>query len=310
MNLVLSLTSRKKPAETYVVLLWLLVFIVAAAPVSALAVEKVEPTLQVTDIPDENSNSFTFRTDWETSVGDLVLIQYCSPAFNSVSDRTGYFVFEIASEDPFYEARCSVVFAALNNESLTTLEVMGRIYEVQYEEGEWPDKTRYAIASDMSGEIINQRAIPVEAYTESTNDVKQLLLLPPSEYQSKTSQYVELVKERNTRVARERAIAEERRRKERETGGKIALVIAVAFGIFLLLGAIGICIEIYSSGVIQRGFRKGLEATTNKVQTTKKLYRRRRSFNTAKELSLWVELRDKGEITQEEFERKKRDLME
>lgn len=309
MYFVLSLIHTKNTSRTHAALLWLFCALLATVPAAALSVEEVEPKFEATERHTEYSDRFVFDTCWETSLGEFRIYQICSPVRNygPASVRDGYIAFEISNEKIFSIARCSANFSAPKEPGIT-LDVLGQEYSGGF------DDSRWSISSAVAERLKNQLPISVKASTGSPNDPVELLLLPPAQYQISANRYIEFVEQENVRIARETAIREEERKRKRkqrrETAEKVGNVIMVIFAVFLLLGVLGICLGIYRSRVIQKGFRKSLDVTSEKIEKTKQLYRRRRSLSTAKELSLWVELRDKGEITQEEFEKRKRDLME
>ena len=314
MDLVLSLIRTKNTAKAHAALLWLFCAYVAAVPDAAFAVEEVEPTFEATEPTQKwyDSSQFDLNTYWTTSIGDFKLLQDCRPYSRRYDlGDLGENVFEIASpsEQDTYRAACKVYFI-VPDEPGKTLGILGQVHN---------RSNRFTLGFEAIKKLNNQEPILIRQYdggialrevSDAGNGPTEILLLPPPNYSYEISRFIEFVKTEGIRADEERATREQERKQRKETAEKVGIVIMAVLAVFFALGVLGFCLQIYNSRVIQKGFRKSLDATSEKIEKTKQLYRRRRSFSTAKELSLWVELRDKGEITQDEFEKRKRNLME
>ena len=307
MDLVFSLIRTKNTAKAHVTLLWVFCAYLAAVPDAAFAVEEVEPKFEATE-NHEWTSSFDFDTYWATSIGDFKLLQDCR-LYSKFSDlRENVFEIESPGKQDIYRAACRVFFI-VPTEPDRTLEILAQVQN---------RSNRFTLGFEVIKKLKNKQPILIRQYdkgiasreaSDAGNGPTEILLLPPPNYSYEINRFIEFGETESIRAGEEKAIREEERKQRKETAEKVGIVIMAVFGVFFALGALGLCLQIYNSRGIQKGFRKSLDATSRKIEKIKQICRRRRSFSTATELSLWVELRDKGEITQEEFEKRKRDLM-
>lgn len=160
-------------------------------------------------------------------------------------------------------------------------------------------------------ELINGRSLTFESgniFRFSGETDRTFVLKPSDDYISGIKNFIELVAEKNIEAAaeaverKERAVERAETRRIRERNSAIALTVLAAFGLVMLYA-------IYRSGIIQRGLRASSDRVASAIEKSKIKFREKKRLSSAKELVVWSQLREKGHITEEEFEKKKRDLM-
>ena len=274
--------------------------------VAALA-EEITPSFSVAPNKTYGQDAMRYELTWENDDIQISFSAICTKSSRAMSlIPTDIVVSDESRREP-YQAVCRLGFmgplfgrlklSGLDASSLKNFDEHGKALK------------------KIHHELMKGRSLPASVEkpfnvlsNERRNERTNFVLKPSEEYIIAINNLNELVAEKNIEAAasaielikRNAARAEERRIRERNSA--IALTVLSGFGLVMLY-------VIYRSGIIQRGFRASSDRAASAIESGKHKIREKKRLSAAKELVVWSELREKGHITEEEFAKKKRELM-
>ena len=275
----------------------LLCFLFAGAAIA----EEITPSFSVAPNDRFAQGKIQYQVTWEIDEGLIYFTANCRAHSGRLSEYD-LLVSEKAERRERYRAMCRL---DLSTPLMKRFKLFGS--EIPRDNFDAYKET----LKKIHHELINGRSLTLESYNvfRLAGDTDSTYLLKPSEdYIAGINNFIELVEAKNIKAAAEaverkkRAVERAEKRKIRERNSAIALTFLAAFGLVMLY-------TIYRSGIIQRGFRASSDRVASAIENSKIKIREKKRLGSAKELVVWSQLREKGHITEEEFEKKKRDLM-
>lgn len=254
--------------------------------------------------PSFSDEAMQYEITWE--IDDWLITFTANCRFSPLDSGLGNREIELSDESrwDYYRAICALSFYA---SPLLEIKLFGiDMQSARLDRNEAYDETLKTIHDNL----MNRRPIAaaLETWNLRKSDRKYHWLRPSEDYIAGIKNFIELVEQENI----EAADAAEWRR-IREKFWAIAQIILAALGLVTLFA-------IYRNGIIQRGFsvfssriqstfRASSDSAASVIKSSKRKILERKRLSAAKELVVWSQLRDKGHITEEEFEKKKRELM-
>lgn len=280
---------------------------------AALA-EEITPTFSA--VPNDRfaKGAMQYQVTWEIEEQPLSFIANCRVSSGGYSLSANDIVL---SEDGQWDQYRAVCDLRLSTPLLLNFNVMLFGSELP----SWKNSDAYSeTMKKIHYELLNGRSLVLEKNPNrfqgllgdprTTGTHKgEIILKASEEYINSINEFIGRVSKKDAEAAvkaeeqRRQWALRDQQRSERERNWRIVLTILAGVAIILLYA-------IYRSGVIQRGAKTAAYKVSSVVESGKRKIREKKRLRSAKELVVWSELREKGHITEEEFEKKKRELME